>query len=115
MKEVKQWIKDHKKEIIVCVAAAGGTALYFLGKEKKIKGVKAGLRLSFEFLDGEEDGDPYGIQSKNNRYTNLTLQNPGYTVGDLGKIGAELMKNIPSLTKDVPINRLNANFNVIKK
>lgn len=115
MKEVKQRIKDHKKEIIICVVAAGGAALYLIRKEKKIKGVKAGLRLSFEFLDSEEDGDPYGIQSKSNRYTNLTLHNPGYTVGDLGKIGAELMKNIPSLTKDVPIDHLNANFNIIKK
>lgn len=115
MKKVKQWMKDHKKEIIIGVVAAGGTALYFLGKGGKIKGVKAGLRLSFGFLDGEEDGDYYGIQSKSNHYTNLTLHNPGYTVGDLGKIGEELMKNIPSLTKDVSINRLNANFNVIKK
>ena len=115
MKKVKQWMKDHKKEIIVCAVTAGGTSLYFLRKEKKIKGVKAGLRLSFKFLNSEEDGDPYGIQSKSNRYTNLTLNNPGYAVGDLGKIGEELMKNIPSLTKDVPINHLNANFNVIKK
>lgn len=115
MKKVKQWMKDHKKEIVVCVVAAGGTALYFLRKEKKIKGIKAGLGLSFEFLDGEEDGDYYGFRSKSNIYTNLALNKPGYTVGDLGKIGAELMKSIPSLTKDVPINHLNANFNIIKK
>ena len=115
MKKVKQWVKDHKKEIIIGAVAAGGTALYFLGKEKKIKGVKAGLRLYFEFLDSEEDEDPYGIKSKIDRYTNLTLHNPGYTVGDLGKIGEELMKKIPSLTKDVPINHLNANFGMAKK
>lgn len=115
MKKIKQWMKDHKKEIIVGAVAAGGTALYFLRKEKKIKGVKAGLRLSFEFLDGGEDEDYYGLRSKNDLYTNLNLHKPGYTVGDLGKIGAELMKNIPSLTKDVPINHLNANFNVVKK
>lgn len=108
-------MKDHKKEIVVFVVAAGGTALYFLGKEKKIKGVKAGLRLSFEFLDGEEDGDYYGIQSKSEFRTNLNLHEPSYTVSDLGKIGAELIKNIPSLTKDVPINHLNANFSNIKK
>lgn len=115
MKKVKQWVKDHKKEIIIGAVSAGGTALYFLGKEKKIKGIKAGLRLSFEFLNGEEDGDYYGLRSKSDSYTNLTLHKPGYTVGDLGKIGAELMKNIPSLTKDVPINHLNANYNIIKK
>ena len=115
MKKVKQWMKDHKKEIVVFVVAAGGTALYFLGKEKKIKGVKAGLKLSFEFLDGKEGEDYYARLSDSECYTNLTLREPGYTVGDLGKIGAELMKKIPSLTKDVPINRLNANFNVIKK
>lgn len=123
MKKVKQWMKDHKKEIIVFVVAAGGTALYFLGKEKKIKGVEARLRLTFEFFNGGKDGEgecDYGLRSKSNHpksdiYTNLNLHDPGYTVGDLGKIGAELMKNIPSLTKDVPINHLNANFNVIKK
>lgn len=115
MKEVKQWIKDHKKEIIICVVAAGGTALYFIRKEKKIKGSKSGLRLTFEFLNGEENGDYYALRSKSNLYTNLNLHEPGYTVGDLGKIGAELMKNIPSLTKDVPINHLNANFNIVKK
>lgn len=116
MKKVKQWMKDHKKEIIVGAVAAGGTALYFLRKEKKIKGVKAGLRLSFEFLGEEDDEHYYGIPlSKDNLYTNLNLHKPGYTVGDLGKIGAELMKNIPSLTKDVPINHLNANLNVVKK
>lgn len=115
MKKVKQWVKDHKKEIIVGAVAAGGTALYFLGKEKKIKGVKTGLRLTFEFLNGEEDGDYYGLQSKSDRYTNLTLHKTGYTVGDLGRIGEELMKSIPSLTKDVSINHLNANFNIVKK
>lgn len=115
MKKVKQWMKDHKKEIIIGVVAAGGTALYFIRKEKKIKGIKAGLRLTLEFLNGEEDGDYYDSRSKNNLYTNLNLNNPGYTVGDLGKIGEELMKNIPSLTKDVPINHLNANFNIVKK
>lgn len=115
MKEVKQWIKDHKKEIIICVVAAGGTALYFIRKEKKIKGSKSGLRLTFEFLNREENGDYYALRSKSNLYTNLNLNEPGYTVGDLGKIGAELMKNIPSLTKDVPINHLNVNFNIIKK
>lgn len=115
MKKIKQWVKDHKKEIIVGAVAASGTALYFLRKEKKIKGVKAGLRLSFEFLDGGEDEDYYNPRSESSLYTNLNLHKPGYTVGDLGKIGAELMNKIPDLTKDVPINHLNANFNVIKK
>lgn len=120
MKKVEQWIKDHKKEIIICVVAAGGTALYFLRKEKKIKGAKAELRLSFDFLNGGEDEHCcYGLRPKTNLKsdinTNLNLYEPGYTVGDLGKFGAELMKDIPSLTKDVPINYLNANFNVIKK
>lgn len=115
MKKVKQWMKDHKKEIVVCIVAAGGTALYFIRKEKKIKGFKTGLRLTFGFLNEEEDGDYFDSRSKNNLYTNLNLNEPGYTVDDLGKIGAELMKNIPSLTKDVPINHLNANFNILKK
>ena len=73
------------------------------------------MSLSFEFLDGKEGEDYYASLSNSECYTNLTLREPGYTVGDLGKIGEELMKKIPTLTKDVPINRLNANFNDIKK
>ena len=37
MKKVKQWMKDHKKEIVVFVVAAGGTALYVLEKRKRSK------------------------------------------------------------------------------
>lgn len=43
MKKVKIWLKEHQKEIIIAGVTAGGTALYFLRKEKKIKGITAGL------------------------------------------------------------------------
>lgn len=111
MKKVKIWLKEHKKEIIIAGAAAGGTALYW--KREKDQRCQSRGRLTFGFLEGDEDY--YDLRSKSNLYTNLNLHNPGYTVGDLGKVGAELMKNIPSLTKDVPIEHLNANFKIVKK
>lgn len=113
--KVKQWIQKHKKEIIVGSVAAGGTALYFMSKEKKLKGIRAGLRLSFEFLNGKEDDDYFPGRLKSDIYTNLNLHKPGFTVGDLGKLGEELMKNIPSLTKDIAINHLNANYSISEK
>lgn len=115
MKKVKAWLKEHKKELIVGVLAAGGTAAYFLIRDKKIKGLKAGVRLSFELINGDEDADFYGLRSKSDVYTSLNLYKPGLTVGDLGRLGAELKKNIPSLTDDLPINHLSANYNIIRK
>lgn len=115
MKKIKQWVKDHKKEIIVGAVTAGGTTLYFLSKKKKIEGIKCGLRLSFELLNGEKDEDYYGFRSNTKLYTSLNLHQPSYTVEDLGKIGIELMNKIPSLTKDVKIENLNANYTIIKK
>lgn len=115
MKKAKQWIQKHKKEIIVGALAAGGTAAYFLIKDKKNKGLKAGVHLIFEFINGDEDADFYGLRSKSDVYTSLNLHKPGLTVGDLGKLGEELKKNIPSLTDDLPINHLSANYNIIRK
>ena len=52
--KVKQWIKDHKKEIIVGAVAAGGTALYFMVKEK--------------------EEECFGWRSKSNLHTNINLK-----------------------------------------
>lgn len=112
--DAKQWLKDHKKEVIIASASAAGTAAIFLIKEKKIKGIRAGLRLSLEFLNGE-GGDEFGPRYfKKDFYTNVNMHKPGFTVGDLGKVGKELMKLIPSLTKDTPLNQMNANYSLIK-
>lgn len=78
---------------------------HFLRKEKKIKGIRAGVRLSIEYISDENEGISY---------TNVNIHKPGFTVGDLGKVGKELIKLIPSLTKDTPLNHLNANYSLIK-
>lgn len=62
--KVKQWIQKHKREIIVGTLAACGTAAYFLIKDKKIKGLKAGVQLSLDLINGDEDADFYGFRSK---------------------------------------------------
>lgn len=100
-------MKRYKKEIIVTTSEEGLILCFW--RKKKNNSVKARLRSLFGFLDSKGKWDYSGLLSINN--SNKT----GYTVGDLGKIGEELMKNIPSLTKDVPINHLNVNFNIVKK
>ncbi|WP_287643484.1 hypothetical protein [Bacteroides sp.] len=100
-------MKKYKKEIIVTTSEEGLILCFW--RKKKNNSVKARLRSLFGFLDGKGKWDYSGPLSINDS------NKPGYTVGDLGNFGAELMKNIPSLTKDVPINHLNANFNIVKK
>lgn len=91
--KMKKWIKDHKKEIIVGIAAAGVTAAYFLLKDGSVEKLKGHFGISLSF--GDRDGMylPY----RDDTYTNLTLRNPDFTVADLGKVGEELKNRIGSL------------------
>lgn len=115
MKKVKQWIKDHKKEIIVGAVAAGGTALYFMAKEKKV-GVKAGINLSLRFLDGiNNEEECFGWRSKSNLHTNINLNKPDLTLSDLGKLGDMLREKMPMISEDTKVNYLSANYSLLKK
>lgn len=113
--KVKQWIKDHKKEIIVGAVAAGGTALYFMAKEKKI-GVKAGINLSLRFLDGiNNEEECFGWCSKSDLHTNINLNKPDLTLSDLGKLGDMLREKMSMISEDTKVNYLSANYRLLKK
>ena len=115
MKKVKQWIKDHKKEIIVGAVATVGTALYFMTKEKEVC-VKAGINLSLRFLDGvNNEEECFGWRSKSNLHTNINLNKPDLTLSDLGKLGDMLRENIPMISEDTKVNYLSANYSLLKK
>lgn len=111
MKKVKQWIKIHKREIIIGALAAGGTAAYFLLKEKKVQGLNATLRLSLDFME-KEDGEIF--MSKPDVYTSFSIREPGLTVGDLGKLGDELKLRLPSLEDDNKLRHLNVSYSAKK-
>lgn len=111
--KIKTWLKNHKKEIIVGAMAAGGTTLFFLMKERNIKGIKCCLKLNLGFLkDLEDDDGYYGLHKRNDAYTNINVHKPGLKISDMGKLGDELLRCIPSLTKDAELNHLNANYNI---
>lgn len=115
MKRVKQWIKDHKKEIIIGVVTAGGTALYFMAKEKKV-GVKAGINFSLRFLDGvNNEEECFAWRSKSNLHTNINLNKPDLTLSDLGKLGDMLREKMPMISEDTKVNYLSANYSLFKK
>lgn len=116
MKKVKVWLKEHKKEIIVGAVAAGGTALYFLAKQKKITGVKAGLSLNLRFLEGEEDIDGcFGRSGSRDLYASVNLNNPDLTFADLGKLGDMLKEKLPMIAGDVKVDHLSANYSLLRK
>ena len=113
--KVKQWIKDYKKEIIVGALAAGGTALYFMAKEKEVC-VKAGINLSLRFLDCVNNKEEcFGWRSKSNLHANINLNKPDLTLSDLGKLGDMLREKVPMISEDTKVNYLSANYSLLKK
>lgn len=113
--KIKQWIKNHKKDIAIGITAAGGTALLFLIKEKKLKSlVKGGLRLTLDLLDGYDEDYPSYRGEPAQLHTILNLRKPNLTVGDLGKVGDLLKEKIPNITNDMKIDYLNTNYNLRK-
>lgn len=101
--KIKKWIKDHKKEIIVGIAAAGVTAVYFLKKDDHKKG---NFEISFSFGDKDKSFLPY---RGDDEYINLNLRDTKFTVKDLGVVGEELKNRISLLTDDTLIRNINAN------
>lgn len=107
MSKIKIWFKKHKKEIIIGMVAAGGTALCFLVKEKKIKGVEARLNLSFQFLDGDADG--YGYRDEGT-HVHINIRNSNLNLSNMEEIKKEIMKYIPSLSNDTKLTNLNIDY-----
>lgn len=116
-KKQRQWIKDHKKEIIVGVVAVGGTALFFFIKDKKINGIRANTNLTLRFLDGfKDDENCWGWRDgRTDVYTSFNMNNPGLAISDLGKLGDLLKEKITNLTDETKLNYLNANYNIVRK
>ena len=112
MKKVKEWLKKHKKEIIVGVAAAGCTALYFLAKQKNV-GVKASLNVMLRFLDGEDD-EQYGYH-KNDVYSSINLNKPDLSMEDLGKLGDILKNSFPNMAAGTKLAHISANYSETSK
>lgn len=112
--KVKEWFKKHKKELIVGALAAGGTALYFMLKEKKV-GIKAGIKLNLQLLDGVADENGYyGGHHKSDIYTNIIMHKPDLNLSDLGKLGDLLREKVPIITEDTKIDHLSVNYDLVK-
>lgn len=112
----RKWLKEHKREIIVGAAAVGGTALFFLVKDKKISGIRANANLTLRFLDGvDSEEDCFGWRGKSDVYTNINLNKPDLAISDLGKLGELLKEKIPNLVDETKINHLQANYSIMRK
>lgn len=106
MKNLKIWIKEHKKEIMIGIGAAGCTALYFMTKDKKIS---CGVQLSIDLFNGKIDNIPDTL-GKQSLYSNINLSNPDLSIKDLGKLGDLIKKTIPDVTNTTTIDFLSANY-----
>lgn len=118
MKKVKTWFKEHKKEIIVGAVAAGGTALYFLFKDKKINIKTNGISLTLRLLNNElEDReDVLGYRRRgSNSYASLNMNNPDITLKDMGKLGEMIKEKFPMITKETKIDYLSVSHDIFKE
>lgn len=106
MKKIKIFIKKHKKEIVVGSIAAAGTAAFFLIKEKKANfGVSISMRV----------GD-YERWDENSRiHSSINLHNPDMYLGDLGEIGAKMIKMLPGTTAETKISNFHIDHTIFEK
>lgn len=107
-KKVKKWIQEHKREIIVGATAIAGTAIFFILKERKVNGFNPKLNLSIRLFEGD-NRDDYGPRT-NSLYTNVSLNNPGLTIGELGNLGELIKKHIPNISNDCILDHLHFNY-----
>lgn len=107
MKKIKQWIKNHKKELVAGAIAVGGTSLFFLIKENRLKGIRGFASLTLNF--GVDD---HGKKDDIKQSTYLTLRNSSFTISDLGKLGSFIKEEIPYIKDDQKIGHLSVNYNI---
>ena len=115
--KVTEFVKNHKKEITIGAISAMGVGIAILFGTRVSKAMKI-TKSNASTIGNINTIDTWGVCTMTDLWTEGTWTSTiinNITIADLGKIGEELMKNIPSLTKDVSINHLNANFNIVKK
>lgn len=113
MKKIKQWIKNHKKDIGLFILAVGGTSTFFLIKEGKLKCIHGYFSLNFNISTQRAGG--YNLNDST-FYQSFNLDDPDISVGDLGKLGDVLKKYISGIGDETKLTTVSASFNdVIKK
>lgn len=108
---MKEWWKKHKKELLVGVLAAGGTAVCFWLKGK---GVDPYARLSLGLQIGSLD-ERWGNPKANTFDSNIYLNKPDLKVRDLGKLGELLKQQIPTLPDDVGLDWVRSSYSITRK
>lgn len=102
--EVKAWIKEHKKGIMIgagFVVVAG--VLGYLGiKSYKTKGTVAGIVHKIEDLDIKLDKATVTEAWEELGNVNMILND--FKVSDIGELGKDFIKNIPNVTEDTTLS-----------
>lgn len=101
---LKSFIKDHKKEILIAGGSVLLMALFYNHYGVKINKKKINLT----FLN------KYDYERPSYGYLNLNLKN--CTISDLGKAGQKLLERFPDLmSKTDTIDSLKINFNLYER
>lgn len=107
--KIRKWMRDHKKEIIIAVGAAGLTSFVF---------VKFGHRtlpknpyMSVRFEAGMEERFPRDEDGNHIASGHIFMDLKDLKVSDLGAAGKKMMETFPKLKADTPLRRISMDYN----
>lgn len=102
--EVKAWIKEHKKVILIGAGFVVATGvLGYLGiKSYKTKGNVMGIVHKIEDLDIKLDKATVTEAWKELGNVNMILND--FKIGGIGELGKDFIKNIPKVTEDTTLS-----------
>lgn len=109
--KIKDWLKEHKKEIAIAVGAAGVTSFLYtkFGKVVLVRDpfmsvrFEAGLDRSLRF-GSDEDGKKF-------MSGHMFMDLKDLKVSDLGNAGKKLQQMFPGLKSDTPLRRVSMDYN----
>lgn len=95
------FLKKHRGEILAAVGAVAATSAVFIFKGRRVDlgYLSINLRLGERRVRSEHN---YGHMSFN------TLDQ--FTIGDLGKVGEDLIKRIPDISADTKLENISVNY-----
>jgi hypothetical protein len=103
---IKNFVKEHKKELISAAVAAGVTSFVFVkfGKRSFPKTPFVSLNVLAEVSNSEY----FSTTNVNSGYFNIDLKDA--KVKDFGKVGEQLISTFPKLEESTLVNNISVSY-----
>lgn len=102
--EIKRWIREHKVEILVCGFEATMVGFAVALGIKARKSGKPVLGIVHEIKDVNVKLDTATVTEAWTELGGVNMILNDFKVSDIGKLGEDLIKNIPNVTEDTTVS-----------